>query len=157
MRKIISCLVIVLVSFSAVAEHHAEEKNKENAELHAAIKAFDRAYANNDVETYFGLYADNAIVYFGDSERVDMAAYQKMWTELMKAGGGVELNEMSQLKVQLMPGGDTAIATSFVKNRTRAADGTKSTSNAYETDVWHKIDGEWKIISLHYSVIAGEE
>ena len=26
----------------------------------------------------------------------------------------------------------------------------------YETEVWSKIDGVWKIISLHYSVIAPE-
>lgn len=157
MRKIISCFFIVLMSFSAMAEHHAkenaEEKVEQNAGLHAAIKAFDRAYANNDVEAYFGLYADNATAYFGDGERVDMAAYHKMWTELMQAGGGVELNEMSNIQVQVMPGGNVAITTSFIDNRTRAADGTKSTSKAYETDVWQRIDGQWKIISLHYSGI----
>ena len=56
MRKILSCLIIVLMSFSAMAEHHGAE----NAELHAAIKAFDHAYANNDVEIYFRFYVDNA-------------------------------------------------------------------------------------------------
>ncbi|MFT5332174.1 MAG: ketosteroid isomerase-like protein [Halioglobus sp.] len=86
-----------------------------------------------------------------------MAAYHKMWTELMAAGGGVELNEMSDLKVQVMPGGDIAIATSYIDNRTRSPDGTKSTSRAFETDVWQKINGKWKIISLHYSGISAQE
>ncbi|MEM8500758.1 MAG: nuclear transport factor 2 family protein [Pseudomonadota bacterium] len=157
MRKIISCFGIVLLSFSAMAEHHAKNMAKHNAQLHAAIKSFDRAYTNNDVDTYFSLYANDAIVYFGDNQRVDMVAYHKTWAALIQAGGGVELNEMSDLKVQVMPGGDTAIATSFIKNRTRAADGTKSTSKAYETDVWHKINGEWKIIGLHYNVIPAVE
>ncbi|MFK7731379.1 MAG: nuclear transport factor 2 family protein [Pseudomonadales bacterium] len=161
MKRIISCLGILLVSFSAMAEHHAkensEQKQDENAALHAAIKAFDRAYATNDVEAYFGLYAKDAVAYFGGKERVDMAAYHKMWSELMKAGGGVEHNVASNVQVQVMPSGNTAIATSFIENRTRAADGKTSTSTAYETDVWQKIDGQWKIISLHYSDIPAED
>jgi ketosteroid isomerase-like protein len=152
MRKILSCLVIVLMSFSAMAEHHGAE----NADLHAAIKAFDHAYANNDVEDYFSFYADDATVYFGDA-RVDIAAYHEMWIGLMAAGGGVELNEMSDLQVQVMPRGDVAIATSFIDNRTRSPDGETSTSRAFETDVWQKIDGKWQIISLHYSGITPDE
>ena len=27
---------------------------------------------------------------------------------------------------------------------------------AFETDVWQKVHGEWKIISLHYSEITSE-
>jgi ketosteroid isomerase-like protein len=156
MRKILSSLIVVLMSFSAMAEHHGVEKGAENADLHAAIKAFDHAYANNDVEKYFSFYADDATVYFGGA-RVDVAAYHEMWTALMPAGGGVELNEMSDLQVQVMPSGDVAIATSFIDNRTRSPDGTMATSRAFETDVWQKIDGKWKVISLHYSEITAEE
>ena len=148
MRRILSCFIIILMSFSAMAEHH----DAENAELHAAIKAFDHAYANNDVEKYFSFYADDATAYFGDA-RVDIAAYHEMWIGLMEAGGGVELNEMSDLQVQVMPSGAVAVVTSFIDNRTRSPDGTKTTSKAFETDVWQKVDGEWKIISLHYSEI----
>jgi ketosteroid isomerase-like protein len=152
MKKFLSCIVIVLMSFSAMAEHHGSK----DADLNAAIKAFDHAYANNDVETYFGFYADNATLYFFGA-RQDISAYHEEWTALMEAGGGVEKNQMSDLKVQLMPSGDVAIATSFIDNRTRGPDGSKATSKAFETDVWQKMDGEWKIISLHYSEIAAEE
>ena len=160
MRNILCCFVIVLMSFSVMADHHDVEKGvkkgDKNAALYAAIKAFDHAYANNDVEDYFSFYADDVRAYFGDG-RVDIAAYHKMWIDLMAAGGGVELNEMSDLQVQVMPSGDFAIATSFIDNRTRSADGTTSTSRAFETDVWQLIDGKWKIVSLHYSAISAEE
>ncbi len=152
MRILLSVIVIVLTSPCALAGHPGSE----NADLHAAIEAFDRAYANNDVEQYFSFYADDATVYFGGA-RQDIAAYHEMWTALMDAGGGVELNEMSDLQVQVLPGGDVAVATSFIDNRTRSADGTTATSRAFETDVWQKIDGKWKIISLHYSEISAEE
>jgi ketosteroid isomerase-like protein len=148
MLKILSCFFIVFMTFSAMADHHGEE----NTNLNTAIKSFDHAYANNDVERYFSFYAADATVYFGDA-RQDVSAYHKMWIALMKAGGGVELNEMSDLKVQVMPGGDFAISTSFINNRTRSPDGTTTTVRAFETDVWQKIDGKWKIVSLHFSEI----
>ena len=151
-KKILGGVAIALISLSAMAEHHGSE----NEDLHAAIKAFDHAYATNDVETYFSFYDDDATVYFYGA-RQDITAYHELWTAMMEAGGGVELNEMSDLQVQVMPSGDVAIATSFIDNRTRAPDGTKSTSKAFETDVWQKIDGQWKIISLHHSGIPAEE
>jgi ketosteroid isomerase-like protein len=57
----------------------------------------------------------------------------------------------------MMPGEEVAIATSFINNRTRSPDGEISTVRAFETDVWQKIDGKWKIISLHYSEIPPDE
>jgi ketosteroid isomerase-like protein len=152
MKKVLGIFAIALISLSAMADHHGAEY----ADLHAAIKAFDDAYETNDVETYFGFYADDATVYFYGA-RQDMAAYHEEWVAMMEAGGGVEMNEMSDLQVQVMPCGDVAIATSFVDNRTRNADGTKTTVKAFETDVWQKIDGKWKIISLHYSEIPPDE
>jgi len=151
-KKILGGFAIALLSLSAMAEHHGSE----NEDLHAAIKAFDHAYATNDVETYFSFYADDATVYFYGA-RQDVAAYHELWTALMEAGGGVELNEISDLKVQVLPCGDVAIVTSFVDNRTRDPDGTTSTVRAFETDVWQKIDGDWKIISLHYSELPPGE
>lgn len=152
MKALLACLIIALQSFSALADHHGSG----DSDLDTAINAFNHAYANNDVETYFDFYADGATVYFYGA-RQDVAAYHEEWIDLVEAGGGVELNEMSDLQVQLMPGGDVAVATSFVDNRTRAPDGTTSTVRAFETDVWQKIKGEWKIISLHYSVIPPPE
>ncbi|MBT3428486.1 MAG: hypothetical protein HOJ61_15995 [Gammaproteobacteria bacterium] len=76
-----------------------------------------------------------ATVYVDDG-RVDMAAYHEMWNGLIAAGGGVELNEMSDIQVQIMPSGNAAMVTSFIDNRTRSPDGTTSTSRAFETDVW---------------------
>ena len=147
-RNSLGCLMIAAVPLVAVAEHHGAD----DAALRAAIEAFDHAYATNDVETYFGFYADDATVYFYGA-RQDVSAYHQEWTALMEAGGGVEKNEMSDLQVQLMPSGDVAVATSFIDNRTRYPDGEISTSRAFETDVWLRVDGAWKIISLHFSEI----
>jgi hypothetical protein len=51
-------------------------------------------------------------------------------------------------------GGKAAVASSFVDNSTRSPDGDVRTVRAYESIVWQKIDGEWKVVSLHYNEIA---
>ena len=152
MKRILSYIVISLLSFSAMAEHHSEE----HADLYAAIHAFDYAYASNDTDTYFDYYAEGATLFYS-GERQDLAAYEASWPEFMAAGGGVEKNEMSDLKVQVLPCGEVAISTSFIDNTTRSPDGTKESIRAFETDVWQKVDGKWKVISLHYTELPAAE
>ena len=146
--NVVLYLLLLALPFSASADNHGEVP----ADLQAAIKGFNDTYATNDVDAYFSFYAEGATVYFYGA-RQDIAAYHNEWDSLMAAGGGVEKNEMSDLVVQMMPSGDIAIATSFIDNRTRYADGTIDEARAFETDVWQKIDGDWKIISLHFSEI----
>jgi ketosteroid isomerase-like protein len=75
---------------------------------------------------------------------------------MIAAGGGVEKNDMSDLRVQILASGDVAVTTYFVDNRTRSADGEVESIRAFETDVWQKIDGAWKVVSLHYSLLLPE-
>ena len=152
MKRFFVSMIAALMSLSVMAEHHDEE----NADLYAAIHAFDRAYASNDTETYFDYYAEGATVFYS-GDRQDLAAYEKFWPEFMAAGGGVEKNEMSNLKVQVLGGGDVAVSTSFIDNITRSPDGSKTAIRAFETDVWQKIDGKWKVVSLHYTELPPAE
>ena len=151
MNKILTCLVAALISLSAMAEHHSSA----NAEVRDAVNAFNSAYASNGVEAYFSHHTDDATLYFFGA-RQKVSAYHKEWTEMIDAGCTVEKNELSDLQVQGMPSGDVAVATYFVDNRTRAPDGQITAARAFETDVWRKIDDEWKVVSLHYSEIPPE-
>jgi ketosteroid isomerase-like protein len=139
----------MLFNFSLAA--NGESSVKSPKDISAAYASFNEAYATNDVDTYFGFYAEDATVYFY-GERQDVAAYREEWQALMDAGGGVEKNETSDLHVQLMPGGDVAIVTYFVDNRTRYLEGMNE-ERAFETDVWQRTEGAWKIVSLHYSAV----
>ena len=113
---------------------------------------FNGAYATNDADTYFGTYTEDATLIFFGSRQV-VADYEAEWREMIAAGGGVEQNDMSDLQVQVMPGGNVAVATYQLHVVTRSPDGDLSTADALETDVWQKIDGEWRIVSMHYSEI----
>jgi uncharacterized protein (TIGR02246 family) len=148
MKKVMVCLLWALIPLAALAQQNASVE----AEIRALAEKFNTAYATNDADTYFGFYTeDSTLFFFGERQKV--AAYSKEWRAAIAAGGGAAKNEMSDLQIQVMPGGETAVATYFVDNETRTEDGGVAPAKAFETDVWQKIDGEWKIISLHYTEI----
>lgn len=152
MNKILTCLAAVLISFSAVAEQHSAVE----AEVRAAVEAFNGAYARNDVDGYFSHYADDAMVYFfGARHRV--SAYHEEWASMIEDGGAVEKNELSDMQVQVLPGGDAAVASYFIDYRLRAPGGEVLEAHAFESDVWQKIDGAWKVVSLHYTEVQPQE
>lgn len=152
MNKFLTCLAAVLISFSALAEQHSATE----AEVRDAVKAFNGAYASNDVEGYFNHYADDAMLYFFGA-RQDVSVYHEEWAAMVDAGGAVEKNELSDIRVQVLPGGNAAVASYFIDYRLRTPDGEVSGAKAFESDVWQKIDGAWKVVSLHYTEIPPEE
>ncbi len=152
MKKLLACLVTVLISISTMAAHHSSAE----AEVNAAVKAFNGAYASNDIEAYFGHYAEDATLYFYGA-RQQLAAYHEEWSAMVDAGGSVEKNDLSDVKVQVMPGDEVAVATYFIDYAIRSPDGETAVAKAFETEVWRKIEGEWKIVSLHYTEITPEE
>jgi ketosteroid isomerase-like protein len=152
MKKLLICLAAVLITTSTMAEHHMSAE----ADVYAAVKAFNAAYASNDVEGYFDNYTDDATLYFYGARQI-VADYHEEWTAMVDAGGAVEKNDISDVQVQVMPGDEVAVATYFVANATRSPDGETAVARAFESDVWQKIEDEWKIVSLHYTEIAPEE
>ena len=152
MKKLLATLTALFLCLPVLADDHGKLK----AEVMAAAEAFNESYATNDVETYFGFYAEDAQAWWY-GERVDMDAYYDEWTAMIDAGGGVETNTMSDIKIQILPSKDVAIVSAFIDNTTRTPDGAVEAAKAFETDVWRNIDGEWKIVHLHFTVIAPEE
>ena len=146
MKKSIVLLVAALMSVPLLADDNVER------EIRDMEARFNGAYGENDVATYFGTYTEDATLIFYGSRQV-VAEYEAEWREMIAAGGGVERNDLSDLRVQVMSGGEVAVATYQLHVITRSPDGELTTADAFETDVWQKIDGEWRIVSMHYSEI----
>ena len=153
MKNFLIILTTMFIFTSASADHH---HLKAAAEVRNATIAFNLAYETNDVDGYFDMYAEGAMLYFyGD--RWEVSTYYDYWKESMVgAGGGVEKNTATDIQVKVTPDGNTAVVGAFIENRSRSPEGDINEEKGYETEVWSKIDGVWKIISLHYSVIAPE-
>lgn len=120
------------------------------AEIEAAEQAFNGAYASGDYETYFAHYTEDAALFFFGS-RQKVADYYEEWKATVESGFEYENYEMTDMRVQVLGDGDVAVATYFVDLRSRTPDGEVADARAFESDVWQKIDGEWKIVTLHYT------
>lgn len=124
----------------------------DNAGTIFALEAeVNRAYAANDTKTYFGFYADDLRALFPDGPST-LAAYRTDWEKMIKAGGKVEHFTYTDMHVQMAPGADAAVASYVADVKVIGPDG-KPTDNGkfYETDVWFKRGGAWKIVETHYS------
>jgi ketosteroid isomerase-like protein len=136
-----------LLPLLAAAPAAPQPTLKEIEELEVA---FNGAYERNELDAYFSYFADDVTMYF-ETGRVTLTDYKKDWYGLIKAGGGVEDFDLSDMRVQFSGEGDVAIATYRIDVLTRQADGSKVKEQAWETDVWFKRGGQWKLAHAHYN------
>jgi len=151
MKKILSLFALTLISLPAAADQHEAAE----AELREAVIAFNEAYADNDVEHYFSYFAEDADMYWSGS-RQTTAGYRDEWVATVEAGGAVEKNAVSDLVIRMLPGDEAAIVSFFIDYRMHEPDGTVVEEQAFETEVWQKIDDAWQVVGLHNNVIPPE-
>jgi len=125
-------------------------------QVRAAVIAFNAAYERNDLDEYFGFYAEDATLVF-DTGRVALGAYRKDWYQLVADGGAVESNLISDINIQVSPAGDAAVATYQLQVRTRFADGSVANEHAYETDVWFYSGERWQVVHVNYTTRASND
>ena len=151
MKKILTLFAIAWLSVPAAADQHGAAE----AELRKVVIAFNEAYADNDLERYFSHFAEDADMYWSGT-RHTTAAYRDDYTATVEAGGTVEKNDISDLVIRMLPGNEAAVASFFIDYRFRNPGGEITVEQAFETGVWQKIDGEWKLVGMHNNVIPPE-
>jgi ketosteroid isomerase-like protein len=114
-------------------------------------QACNDAYARNDLAPYFGCYRDTAVLIFYDY-RTTMTEYRKTWTESVHVGNVVTAFRLSDLVIRVAPAGDVAVASYRVDAANHYADGHDTAEQGFETDVWVKRSGAWKIEHAQYSL-----
>lgn len=120
------------------------------SEVRELVLGFNAAYERNDLEAYFGAYAEDATVQWWPEGRRPVADYRGSWERLIGSGAKVVRNRVHDLEVRLAPGGEAAFASYRVELVMQAADGKRSEEQALETDVVHRIDGRWRVVHVHY-------
>ena len=144
-------LAVVLTQAGAVwAGQTADTNGAVEKEIAALEKTFNALYAANDLTPYFAFYAKD-FTQFLPQGRTDLAMYQKEWTAYIAAGNRMEAAEISDLRVQVGPSGDTAVASYLLHVKSRTAEGEAGDEYFQESDVFFKREGAWKIVHLHYS------
>ena len=144
LASLLALLSIVMVMRCVAQKSTAE---KEILDLEDKMNAI---YAANDLPNYFEYYADDFTQWLPEG-RTDLPQYKKDWTAFIQSGGRIQSNQISDMHVQIGPGGDTAVASYLAHVKTRSQNGKVSDETFHETDVWFKRDRTWKIVHLHYS------
>lgn len=152
MNRILTLIAAASIALPVVADQHSAAE----AELRELVIAFNEAYADNDLDLYFSHFAEDADMYWSGA-RQTTAAYRDDYMATVEAGGAVEKNDVSDLVIRMLPGDQAAIASFFIDYRFRNPDGAITVEKAFETEVWEKIHGAWKIVGLHNNVIPPEQ
>ncbi|MDH4063728.1 MAG: nuclear transport factor 2 family protein [Acidobacteriota bacterium] len=150
MRSVAMCAVIIWAAVMQSPRVAAQSSAAAEAEVRALIEGYNAAYARNDLDAYFRAFAPDLTQWF-PSGRVDLPSYETSWRKYIGAGNRVEKAEVRDLRVQVGPSLDAAVATYLLRVTTRTADGEVSTEDNQETDVLFKREGRWVIVHLNYA------
>lgn len=146
MTTLALCFGLVLAALPAFAQGGAAAAE---AEVRKVIADYNAAYEKNDLDTYFKAFAPDLTQWF-PSGRVDLPTYRADWTKTIQGGAKNEKVEVRDLRVQLSPSADAAVATYILRVTFRSAKGVVSTEDNQETDVLFKRNGAWTIVHVNY-------
>jgi ketosteroid isomerase-like protein len=139
-----SMLVLAVGQTPALA---AADPAQEIRQLEVDINA---AYASNDLPAYFAYYADDFRGLFPEGPTT-LPEYRKMWTEFIGSGGAIQSFTYTDLDVQVSPGSDAAVASYRATVKTKYPGKDSVVEKYFETDVFFKRAGHWKLVEVHYS------
>ena len=113
-------------------------------------RQFNAAYASNDLKSYFGFYAADAILWFID-KRTSVPEYEASWTKYANEGNRIKTAQISDYHPRLGPSGDVAIVGYRLHLVTQLQDGSELNEKCFETDIWTQMHGKWKVTNVHFS------
>jgi ketosteroid isomerase-like protein len=132
--------------------HAATDSGAVQREITQLEQVWNDAYGANDLPKYFSYYAANPLLVFYN-KRTTLTDYRKEWAEATRTEP-LEAARISDLEIEVGPLGATAVASYQLEVRTHHADGKTTVEHAFETDVWFKRKGAWRVQAVHYSVAA---
>ncbi len=146
LRLLVAGTLVCWVAACALPEITAQPE-QQIRQLEADINT---AYAANDLPKYFGYYADDFRGLFPEGPTT-LPEYVKTWTDFIKSGGAILSFTYEDLQVQVSPGADAAVASYRATARTKYPGKEPVLEKYFETDVFFKRAGQWKLVEVHYS------
>ncbi len=122
-------------------------------EVQKTIADLNRAYGANDLATYFSIYAPDLTAWV-PSGRLDRESYRKAWTESVQKTGGLASAESSDVRIQVSPGGDLAVASHLLKVKRKTPGPDWPENVTYEiSPTLIKRNGAWTIVHTHIQIV----
>jgi ketosteroid isomerase-like protein len=111
-------------------------------------------WLQRQAEAYLSYYWDDAIL-FAVEERMTLADLRRAFVALLEAGGGPLSIELPAVDDIVISNGGDAATTSFEwRARSRSEDGIDTDRSYFETDVWYRRNGLWRIIRMHLTRLS---
>ncbi len=142
-RGLLLSLAVLLCYWPFTA---ASQETSDSATIRNLETKWAEAYKKRQVDVLSSLIADDYVITFEDGSVYGKVGFLSHTAEPSEQ---VASSEFSDLKIRMY--GNTAVVTG------RYHENGESKGKRYEyfdrlTDVWMKIDGQWKLIASHYSV-----
>lgn len=142
------------VSISTLSDNEYRQIVTEINQLH---KRRGEDWVRRQADAYLSYYWDDAIL-FTVEERMTVADLRREFVALLEAGGGpvsIDLPDVDDIAVS--SAGDAATTCFQWGARSRSEDGVESDRTYYETNVWYRRNGAWKIIRMHLTRLSLRE
>lgn len=124
------------------------------SEVWSVVKAFNRAFAANDPERYFGLVANEiSVLTPSNPYRVEGIDDDRAEFEAGLRSGATRVHFFQELQPHLQLYGDTAVVTYFSRG-SYGPEGAARTAFLKETDVLVRREGRWQVVHVHVSSTA---
>jgi ketosteroid isomerase-like protein len=126
---------------------------KIKSEVAAAHAKRGDVWLKRDAEGYLSNYADDALLVV-DGSLLELPALGSWLHATLAAGGGsLSMNLPPADNVTVSPKGDAATTVFQWGQRFRTAEGEVSDRSYVETNVWHRLNGAWKIVRMHITTL----
>ena len=121
-------------------------------DLRSIMRRLPDIYRAGDIAAYLTHYAHDISANFSGAIMNSDEA-RKFIASLFEGGGKTLHFQMGDPQMQFSENGDAAIVRYPWRERFRYSDGRQTDIEYYETDVWFRRNGEWKIAHVHQSTI----
>lgn len=145
--------VLSLPAASARADAAAQKKAEE--EVGRAVHEIIAAYATTDLDKYFSYMAEDMSACCLGGAWITKQDYETGWRPLVQRGGGVSKSAVVDLRIQVSPGGDAAIANFQMPVTSRnPAQGQDPETRYNVTQVWMRNGGRWQLANYTWQTGA---
>ena len=145
----LTCTALLLGSTPLLAQSTTDRTVRDG------VRRLVQAFAANDIDTYFSIYAEDVTIVLAQG-RWTYQDYFNFFTNEVEGGGGYRSARVEDLVVQVLPGGESAVATFRMPVELRIPEGTDPNRDPriayYLTTVWALRNASWNIVHLHVTV-----
>ena len=129
-------------------------------ELRKAVDTFYSAWYDSDWDVYYSYYADDVVFIDSSGKHMSLQEYEANAAQEAEAVGAPSFDDARANlvpTVRVSPTGNAGVAYWTFPFEYQTDDGVRTTIEYAESDVWWRVNGEWKITLVHYHALSNDD